>query len=295
MQNTITDRHSQEQTRIRQRRKEASARYPQLFESMAAQWNSQGSADHAWLMYSANYYLRTAGVRWAMDPLTMRRRVPETPAVDVGRALAQLDFVLLTHRHADHLDFDLLKDLRHLPIQWVIPDFILQQVQAKAALPENQIITPYPLQPFCIKGIRILPFSGRHWEASPAGDGGAHGVPAIAYLVEFNGKRWLFPGDTRNYDLNLLPSLGPVDGLFAHLWLGRGCALMDDPPLLDAFCRFCAALQPKRAALTHLEEFGREADDYWDDRHARQVVARLGQIAPRIPVQAAYTGERLAL
>ena len=295
MQNTITDPFNKEQSRILLRKKEAAVHYPQLFMKMVAAWNSAGTEDCAWLLYSANYIFRTAGIRWAMDPLTMRWRVPETPAVDTRPAFDKLDFVLLTHCHADHLDFDLLKDLQRLPIRWIIPKFILPSVLAKATLPKNQILVPVPLQPIEINGIRILPFEGLHWEESPTGTEIPHGVPAMGYLVEFNGKRWLFPGDIRNYRSELLPSQGPVDGLFAHLWLGRGCALLDEPPLLDKFCRFCTDSQASRIVLTHLEEFGREADDYWEARHARMVIAHLEQIAPQLPICAATMGECVSL
>lgn len=117
----------------------------------------------------------------------------------------------------------------------------------------------------------------------------------MGYLVEFNGKRWLFPGDTRDYRSGLLPSLGPVDGIFAHLWLGRGCARMGEPPLLEEFCRFCYDLQPKRVILTHLYEFGRDVEDAWEDRHARKVISRWEQIAPQIPISAIYMGECVIL
>jgi len=286
---------SKEQARIDQLQMEKSAAYPQMVGNLVKEWGSPGTEDKVWLMYSANYLFRTGETRWAMDPLTLRCRVPEAPAVDLSHALAPLDFVVLTHRHADHLDFDLLKSLRHLPIRWIIPDYILPQVQAEAGLPADRIITPHPLQPIEIKGIRLLPFVGLHWEVAPSENGPQHGVPEMGYLVEFNNKRWLFPGDTRDFKAELLPSFGPVDGLFAHLWLGRGCALMEEPPLLDAFCRFSVDLQPKQVVLTHLEEFGREADDYWDGRHADKVTARCKQLAPDLDVRAAYMGESVDL
>jgi L-ascorbate metabolism protein UlaG (beta-lactamase superfamily) len=286
---------SEEQAQIDQRRKEKAARYSQLIADMTAEWSSPGAEDKAWLMYSANYLFRTGGVRWAMDPLTLRCRVPEAPEVEISRVFDQLDFVVLTHRHADHLDIDLLRAMRHLPIRWLIPDYILPQVQAEVGLPADQIIAPHPLQPIEIKGIHILPFVGLHWEAAPSENGPQHGVPEMGYLVEFNDKRWLFPGDTRDFKAELLPSFGPVDTLFAHLWLGRGCALMEEPPLLDAFCQFCLDLQPKQVILTHLEELGREADDYWDERHAEKVVERCRQLAPQVPVSAAYMGQSVNL
>ena len=286
---------SERQADIEKRRKEVSARYSRFISVMTTEWRSPGSPDKLWLLYSANYLFRTGDVRWAMDPLTLRRRVPDAPAVDLAQDLSALDFVVLTHRHADHLDFDLIKSLRHLPIRWIIPDYILLQVQAEAGLPSEQVITPHPLQAIEIKGIRLLPFVGLHWEAAPSENGPQHGVPEMGYLVEFNDKRWLFPGDTRDFKAELLPSFGPVDGLFAHLWLGRRCALLDEPPLLDPFCKFCVDLQPRQIVLTHLEELGREADDYWDGRHAAKVISRCEQLVPELDVKAAYMGESVDL
>jgi L-ascorbate metabolism protein UlaG (beta-lactamase superfamily) len=286
---------SKEQDCLDQRRREKAALYPQLMADLTAGWCLEGAEDKVWLMYSANYLFRTGGVRWALDPLTLRCRVPEAPVVDLVHVFDKLDLVVLTHRHADHLDFDLLRALRPLPMRWVIPDYILPQVQAEVGLPVDQVIVPHPLQPIQVMGIRILPFVGLHWEAAPSNSGAQHGVPEMGYLMEFNGKRWLFPGDTRDFKAEILPSFGPVDGLFAHVWLGRGCALMDEPPLLDEFCRFCTELQPKQVLLTHLEEFGREADDFWDERHAGKVMARFRQLAPQMPVAAVYMGQSVNL
>lgn len=286
------DRSAKQITRI-EYRKHAAARYPAQFASIVAEWNSPGQDDCAWLTYSANYLFRTAGVRWALDPLTLRRRVSETPPISLEHAFDQLEFVLLTHRHADHLDIDLLRSLRHLPIHWVIPEFLLPEVQSAVVLPPDQISVPHPLQPFNLCGIQFFPFSGLHFDVSA--DGKTHGVPAMAYLVVFNGKRWLFPGDIRSYRSDLLPSLGPLDGMFAHIWLGRGCALQDQPPLLEDFCRFCVNLQPQRLVLTHLEEFGREAEDYWDEQHAEKVISRCKVLSPQLSVTPTYTGERVIL
>ncbi len=225
----------------------------------------------------------------------MHWRVPETPAVDLSHAFDQLSFVVLTHNHADHLDFDLLNFLRNLPIQWIIPEFILPQVLAKVTLPEHQIVVPQPHQPIEIYGVRILPMEGHHFEESQDDGGTPRGVFSMAYLVEFNEKRWFFPGDTRDYHSLFLPSPDSLDGMFSHLWLGRGCAMMEDPPLLDEFCRFCISLKPKRIVLTHLEEFGRDDNDLWDLWHVQKVLIRLTHFGLSIPVLAARMGDRVIL
>jgi L-ascorbate metabolism protein UlaG (beta-lactamase superfamily) len=215
--------------------------------------------------------------------------------MDVARDLKDLDFVLLTHRHEDHLDFGLLRALRHLPVWWVIPEAILPLVKRQARLPAKQILVPNPLQPIDLHGLRITPFEGLHWEDVPDYPDGRRGVPATGYLVEQSGKRWLFPGDTRKYDPARLPHFGPVDILFAHLWLGREAALQPHPTLLELFCRFCLALQPRRVILTHLEEWGREVSDFWDLEHAEQAVSVLKKYAPFLPIEIARTGDEISL
>ena len=232
------DRFSEKQAQISQYRAEILARYPSLWLKMITEWNSPGPDDRAWLMYSANYLFRTNNVRWAMDPLRLIHRLPQAPDVNAAQDLKALSFVLLTHQHADHLDLGLIRELRHLPIIWVIPEPILALIQDQIDLPQKNVIVPRELAPIEIQGIKITPFPGLHWEKLEKVNS-LRGVPSTGYLIEFQNKRWLFPGDTRTYDASQLPSFESVDGLFAHLWLGRGCALLDEPPLLDAFCRFC--------------------------------------------------------
>jgi hypothetical protein len=212
--------------------------------------------------------------------------------VDVS-ALRDASFILLTHRHADHLDFDLLSALRHFPICWVVPASILDRVTEQAGIPRENIITPMPLQSIELNGICITPFDGLHWTTDP--DGMLRGVPATGYQVEFSDKRWLFPGDTRTYDASRIPDFGPLDGLFAHLWLGSGCALLESPPLLEAFCRFCLGFQSSKIILTHLQEFGREADDFWDESHLPKVLSKFHEMAPETSIIPTLMGESIFL
>jgi L-ascorbate metabolism protein UlaG (beta-lactamase superfamily) len=245
-------------------------------------------------MYAANYIFNTGGVRWALDPLTLKHRLPEAPETDLLPALDGLSFILLTHRHSDHFNPGLVHALRDMPTLWVVPAPLLHLLES-GGLPLRQVIVPSPLESFEIEGVRIIPFDGLHFEKDSTQPEGVRGVPAIAYLVEFRCKRWLFPGDTRTYDASQLPSFGPVDCLFAHLWLGRGAALQSISPLLDDFCKFCLALQPKRIILTHLNEWGRQVDDFWGFDHAQIVASVLANQQPFLPVEVAFTGDEIRL
>src|SRR5512136_422933 len=125
---------------IDERRREAVRRYPELWKRMVAEWSCEDARDSAWLLYSANYLLRTGGARWALDPLTLRWRVPEAAAVPARRDLTDLSFVALTHRHKDHLDLDLLRALRSLPIPWVVPDALREHVAGVGRLAASRVI-----------------------------------------------------------------------------------------------------------------------------------------------------------
>jgi hypothetical protein len=289
MPDTITDRFPKAQERILQHGMQASALYPALWKKMIADWNTPDPQDRVWLTYSANYIFRTNHIRWAIDPLTLHWRLASSPQVDVARDLRNLSFVLLTHAHKDHLDLDLLSALRHFPVKWVIPEFMLPDVAVQAGLPAENIIVPTPLRAIELHGILVLPFNGLHWETTR--DGTIKGVPSLGYLIECNGRRWLFPGDTRTYNSTQLPAFPDIDAVFAHLWLGRGSALDDPPALLEAFCRFHLDTGARRVFLTHLNELGRDANDYWSNEHVGMIRTRFGELSPHTPVTPLVMGE----
>jgi L-ascorbate metabolism protein UlaG (beta-lactamase superfamily) len=293
MLNTTTDLFADKQAQIALRRKELCAQYPSLWSALISAWRADDIKDAAWLTYSANYLLRTGGTRWAIDPLALYWRVPEAPRVDVENDLDGLSFVLLTHDHRDHLDLNLIRLLREKPIHWVIPSFLQEKVIAETGLAVEKIITPRVMNPIQLDGVTILPFEGQH--IITYANGSCKGIPELGYLAECNGKRWLFPGDTRVYDISRFPKFGVVDLLFAHLWLGHGSAQVRTNGYMDAFCQFVADLRPKKAAITHLQEFARDANNYIDDEHAQTALEMLKERYPEIDCFTAHTGEMVDL
>jgi L-ascorbate metabolism protein UlaG (beta-lactamase superfamily) len=291
--NTTTDRFTEKQALIALKRQALCQRYPSLWSQIVTDWGSDNPEDAAWLTYSANYLLRCQGVRFAIDPLALHWRVPEATEVDIAHDLQPLSFVLLTHDHRDHLDLALIRSLSGYPIRWVVPQFLIEKVLAETGLAEEKVIVPKVMKPFEIEGLTILPFEGQHLITYY--DGTCKGVPEMSYLIESAGRRWLFPGDTRVYDLSRIPKFGPVDLLFMHLWLGHGKALAGGNAVLQDFCSFGAGLQPRRMAITHLEEFGRDADDFIDDEHVRLVRQVVETSYPSIDSFSVHTGEKVLL
>jgi len=286
--------------RIEAQRRRAVAGYPDLWRRLTADWQADSPLDAAWLLYSANYLLRTQGVRWAIDPLTLGWRLPEAPPVPVERDLLPLSFVVLTHCHADHLDRRLLRSLNQSSILWIVPESLRSTLIADAGLRRDRIEVAGPGEPIQIGPLRITILPGLHDERPwRSGDGSAIGrrrtIPGLALAAEFGGRQWLFPGDTRTYAPPPWPRLDPLDGVFAHLWLGAGSAMNPAPPLRPAFCRFVLALGAPRVVLTHLEEFGRGAEDFWEEGQAEGVRHCLHELDDRVQVEIARMGDRVSL
>ncbi|HWR67029.1 MAG TPA: MBL fold metallo-hydrolase [Bellilinea sp.] len=286
------DPSEQRQAEIEARRTQLISEYPSLWDKLIQEWSVDSAEDRVWLTYSANYLFRTGGIRWAIDPFTLQARLSTAPVVDTGRDLRSLSFVLLTHRHADHLDRETLRTLRDQPIRWVVPEFMLAAV-GEIGIPRQNILVPQVMQEFELEGINILPFEGLHFNL--AHDGEMHGVPEMGYRIEVNGQRWLFPGDTRDYNPAAMPDFGHIDTVFAHLWLGRREGVTDQPILLDKFCNFHLGFHPSRIIITHLEELGRNARSYWNLSHFERAAARFKEIQSAMQVDYMLTGQSLLL
>jgi len=294
------DKTAQRQREIAAMREKSMKTYPQLWERMISEWRQPGEQNCAWLMYSANYLFRTGNKRWALDPYTLHSRLPGAADMFIEQDLKDLDFVLLTHRHADHLDLDLIRRLVQYPIQWVIPKALLPHVLENTGLSAKKVIIPRANKSFEIRGIEVLPFDSIHWEWEPwttsrSASNAAKGLPETGYQVTVNGKKWLFPGDIRTYDSSLMPSLGLTDVIFAHLWLGRNQALKDNPVTVNKFCRFYLHLKPGRVIVTHLYELGRAAKSLWNEDHFRSVQRQFKNLSPNTQVEMAVLGNRILL
>ncbi len=286
----ITDKKATGVTEGDIRVMQATAReaYPSLWRDMISDWLGNDRLDAAWLTYSANYILRTAGYRWAVDPFSLFTRIGNGNQPDFREDLKSVQLIVLTHEHNDHLDLDLIRTLCDLPITWVIPNFLLDGHLQDIGIPKNNICVPHPGIALQFPGLTLTPFFGLHFR-------GSHGVPAMGYLAEFSGKRWLFPGDTRTYDPKGIPDHSPLDGIFAHLWLGRKSALLDEPPLLGDFVDFFSHFQTKRLVITHLEELGRKADDLWTWAHYLRVAESMRIQSPGVSVESAKMGQKVIL
>jgi hypothetical protein len=262
--------------------------YQDLWARVSSEWQESRSGCQVWLTYAANYLLNCDGFKFALDPFSMGSRVPGIQPVDYLNDLHSLTLVLLSHEHNDHLDRELIKTLHQAEVTWIIPSHLQAFLRDAASLPNARILTPQPGQRLTVGPLTIIPFDSLHLN-------GQNGVSETGYLLECRGKRWLFPGDIRNYDSTRLPDFGPLNVVFAHLWLGKGGALEDPPPLLNEFCDFFAHFDADRVVVSHLYEFGRDERDLWTESHYLQVKEGILKRKPAMKVDLALMGTRIDL
>ncbi len=294
----MEDRQNEEKRNleIERRRADLFKNYHEIWGRMLDEFTDDDS-DSLWLTYSANYLLRTGGVRWAVDPLTVHGRFHgrnsghrEEISVEEMRRLKPLSFVLLTHNHADHLDISLTKALRDFPIKWVMPAEMRGILKERAGVKDESIVIPEYGKPLVINGAKITAFEGLHRRVEPFK---AH-IPSNVYLVETAGKSFLFPGDVRTYDADFIPFSGPVNWIFSHLWLGVN-SMDDNLPILSEYCKFALRFSPENILISHVYEVGRPAGSYWSEEHVEAAVAMWKKLAPGVKVFVPEIGERTEL
>ncbi len=273
---------------LEQKRDLARQYYPGQWAGIVNAWQGGETTDAAWLTYAASYLLKTGGARWAVDPFSLSTRVEGVSQPNFVEDLRSLEFAVLTHAHADHLDLNLITALANSPARWIIPGHMLERVLTLTPLPHEKVMVPVNGVPLELGDVRLTPFESLHFHE-------LGGVEETGYLAEFGDKRWLFPGDIRNFDRSRLPDFGRLDGVFAHLWLGKGYALNAHPPLLDAFCDFFTNLNAERVVVTHIDEIGRPANELWEDRHYELVAEKMKSLHGDIQIESAKTGGRVNL
>lgn len=259
--------------------------YEEAWRRVTAEWSEGDSSSRPdlqmWRTYAANYLFRQIDVAWAVDPFLPYALLGHPYPEEVPLPLRQLDVILLSHRHADHWDSHLLKKLSTEAIQWLVPPFLSDELQ-EYGVPSDQIVVLRPGEIWKRGGLQVQAHEGWHW----ANGYGSTGCECATWKVSTGGRELMFFGDIRTYDARRFSSVGKIDISFAHVWLGRGEAPMENPSLLEPFCRFHAGFYPSEIILAHLNELSRSETDRWTLRHAEMVQNRFQSIAPEITVQA---------
>ena len=242
------------------------------------------------LIHSTSYLFQTNGYFWGMD-LAFRaaRELAEMP----GKAdewLKDLKLMVITHGHRDHFEESTVRLLSPLPIEWVIPDFLLEKALSWGLDPEK-IHTAKAGEKMKIGPLTLLPFRGQHFRPVTGA-----GVEELGYIVSSEGLPTLaFPGDVRDPAVDRLPELPKARCVFAHVWLGDKKAKESEHALAEPMAKFFLKFSDQNVYLTHLHESGRADESLWLERHAEEVKEKILALSPNTNVFIPERGEVIRL
>ncbi|SFD80285.1 L-ascorbate metabolism protein UlaG, beta-lactamase superfamily [Chitinophaga sp. CF118] len=198
-------------------------------EKKTAHWQPEIQTDHSWInsnedvivwLGHCTFYISIGGIRLLTDPvfgdiLTLKRQTP-FPVDPV--IFTNLNYILLSHDHRDHMDKESLQLLsRNNPgVKYLTG--LGEEKLVHRFTNSNNIETAGWYQQFNTTAIQITFIPSRHWAKRSAFDtnqrlwGG--------FVVEGNNKRILFGGDS-GYDIHY-KQLAEVFGSFDYALLGIG-------------------------------------------------------------------------
>lgn len=237
-------------------------RYDEIWSSIES--GLSGREDCFFLMGHANYIFQTGGIKWAVDPaFTVPRNRASFACIDADAVMESLDFILLTHRHADHFDPELMK--KYPGLLWIVPEHMKEEIEGHGRF---NLLAVKPGDVVRRGEIAIHAFNSLHYDA-----GTAVGVEETGYFVEANGYRIMLPGDVREYDAGKYPKFDGITHFFSHVWLGRRNALnWPCGEYAAQMAEFILSFEPERIYLAHLLEATRPLTDMWTHAHAGLVM-----------------------
>ena len=225
------------------------------------------------------------GVPWMVDPVLKIPEVWNVCSPHLPRDLQSLSFILYTHDHNDHYHPAFDQALTGLPVVRVVPKCmcgIYQEIGDTVYVSPGDCIT--------LDGFRITVLPGIHKD--PEGKG----PEAVQYLVEKDDRKLYFSGDVRNPDPTLVPDIGTVDCLFAHVFLGKSAAKKYPwPEWLEQVCTCIAATPAKRIFLGHLYEMMSESERLYTYMSAGAIMDGLTALCPLSDVVIPQLGRRYSL
>lgn len=239
--------------------------------------------DHTVVRFpNSSTYIFSTGAEtfWMMDPAFSGSETSLSELEQIAESIRQkIAFIIITHLHGDHCQFELVKMLKTSSIQWVVPKDCAESFKEKSGISDEKILTPGDGECVELSGIRITAYPGYHYDPDKPVQ-----TPSAAYeIILPDGIVLFFPADVRNYHAPL-PKLKNVDYTFGHVFLGREDATGENFSLLEEFCQFMFRTGSRHLILAHLYEIGRLPRDLWTCRHAGMIGKRMKQLAPDLDV-----------
>ncbi len=214
------------------------------------------------------YLIKFGKTRFAVDI------APSVLSVDRDAQTFILDWIkdfsgyILTHAHIDHYDPDFFARLPKDIIKYV-PNFMELQAQNQRKTCDGAA--------FVVGDTRLEFFNSGHTRGNSV-------VPEYGFAIEYQGEKYLFPCDVRDYGF-AYPKFENVRAVFVHLWLGKGQALQSGfTEYAQQFCEYVNGFGAKETYIAHLYDVHRPIEEMWSELHFALVKDRLVHNAKPIGV-----------
>ena len=209
------------------------------------------------LIGPAAYVIKLGDKKIAVD-ISMRK-LPgnEGSTTLIKEFLKDFDAMIVTHKHYDHYDEELLSSLPET-VMGYIPDFIETEIKNK--------VTTFSGFKTKIGDAEIEFFESHHSRVTNI-------VPEYGFAIKYNGGTYVFPTDVRTYT-NEYPKFENVKVLFAHLWFFQALNLYDNP-YIEQFEDFVKRFGAEKVCIAHLNDVRRPIDQMWSDMHFDTVKGNL--------------------
>ncbi len=245
----------------------------------------QGSGDRITWLGHAMVLLEVSGTRLVTDPVLRRRIGHLRRHVAVPAAPGQLDAVLLSHVHRDHMDLPSLRRFDERAML-IVPRGAGRSLRSL----RREVIELAPGEHVVVNGVRVDAVPAVHdARRSPL----SRTVGAVGYVVD---ERVYFAGDTECYAA--MADLAPLDCALLPVW-GWGLSLGPGHMNPGEAAEAAALLRPAVAVPIHWGTFlpiwaaGRHLHLLRDP--PRRFAARAAELAPATRVEILPPGGSLPL
>ncbi len=205
------------------------------------------------LVGPAAYVIKLGDKKIAVD-ISMRKLTGAAESTELLKELLKdFDAIIVTHKHYDHYDEELLTSLPESVVGY-IPDFIETEMKNK--------ITTFSGLKTNIGDAEIEFFESHHSRVTNI-------VPEYGFAITYNGGTYVFPTDVRTYE-GEYPKFTNLKVLFSHLWLFQALNLYDNP-YIQKFTDFVNRFGAEKVYVAHLNDVRRPIDQMWSDMHFNAV------------------------
>ena len=167
--------------------------------------------------------VQTKSISILFDPVISYKIENDIPRYTFEDLPDQIDYVVITHNHQDHLMLETLLQLRYKISNVIFPanlkgslaDPSIKEIMSRvgfSGLIELTEMQTLPIQDGFIMG---LPFLGEHCDLNIQSK--------LSYYINLKGKKFLFAADSNNIDEYIYSNIFDITGEIDMLFLGMEC------------------------------------------------------------------------